>query len=44
LFQVLAHSIEHRADIAHFLGRLGCETPPIDYVIWVYLRDGGAMP
>jgi uncharacterized damage-inducible protein DinB len=41
LFQVLAHSIEHRADIAHFLSRLGYETPPIDYVIWIYLRDGG---
>jgi hypothetical protein len=40
LFQVLAHSIEHQADIAHFLGRLGYETPPIDYVVWIYLRDG----
>lgn len=44
LFQVLAHSIEHRADIAHFLSRLGYETPPIDYVMWIYLRDGGRMP
>jgi uncharacterized damage-inducible protein DinB len=44
LFQVLAHSIEHRADIAQFLSRLGHETPPIDYVIWIYLRDGGRMP
>jgi uncharacterized damage-inducible protein DinB len=44
LFQVLAHSIEHRADIAHFLSRLGHETPPIDYVMWIYLRDGGRMP
>ena len=44
LFQVLAHSIEHRADIAHFLSRLGFETPPIDYVIWIYLKDGGRMP
>ncbi|MGH2610834.1 MAG: DinB family protein [Tepidiformaceae bacterium] len=44
LFQVVAHSIEHRADIAHFLSRLGYETPGIDYVMWVYLRDGGKMP
>ncbi len=44
LFQVVAHSIEHRADIAHFLSRLGYETPPIDYVIWIYLKDGGRMP
>lgn len=44
LFQVLAHSIEHRADIAHFLSRLGYNTPPIDYVVWIYLRDGGVMP
>lgn len=38
LFQVLAHSIEHRADIAHFLSRLGYATPPIDYVQWVVQR------
>lgn len=44
LFQVVSHSIEHRADIAHFLSRLGFETPLIDYVVWVYLRDGGAPP
>lgn len=44
LFQVLAHSIEHRADIAHFLSRLGHETPPIDYIAWVYVKDGGVMP
>lgn len=44
LFQVLTHSIEHRADIAHFLSRLGHDTPPIDYVVWIYLRDGGTMP
>lgn len=44
LFQVLAHSIEHRADIAHFLSRLGYETPPIDYIAWVYIRDGGVIP
>ncbi|MEX0783036.1 MAG: DinB family protein [Dehalococcoidia bacterium] len=44
LFQVLTHSIEHRADIAHFLSRLGHETPPIDYVMWIYLKDGGRMP
>lgn len=44
LFQVVAHSIEHRADIAHFLSRFGYETPPIDYIAYVYLRDGGVMP
>lgn len=44
LFQVLTHSTQHRADIAHFLARLGHDTPPIDYVIWIYLRDGGAKP
>ena len=44
LFQVLAHSIEHRADIAHFLSRLGYKTPPIDYIAWVYVKDGGKMP
>lgn len=44
MFQVLSHSIEHRADVAHFLSRLGHQTPPIDYVIWIYLRDGGQMP
>ena len=41
---VLAHSIEHRADIAHFLSRLGYKTPPIDYIAWVYVKDGGKMP
>jgi len=44
LFQVITHSIEHRADIAHFLGRLGHETPPIDYIVWIYIRDGGVRP
>lgn len=44
LFQVLAHSIEHRADIAHFLSRLGYKTPPIDYIAWVYVNDGGVIP
>jgi len=44
LFQVLSHSIEHRADVAHFLSRFGYETPPIDYIAYVYLRDGGVMP
>ena len=44
LFQVLAHSIEHRADIAHFLSRLGYKTPPIDYIAWVYVKDGGEIP
>lgn len=43
LFQVLAHSIEHRADIAHFLSRLGHETPPIDYIAWVQVKDGGVL-
>lgn len=44
LFQVVSHSIEHRADIAHFLSRFGLKTPTIDYVVWVYLRDGGVPP
>ncbi|OAI40289.1 hypothetical protein AYO38_06135 [bacterium SCGC AG-212-C10] len=37
LFQVITHSIEHRADIASALSRFGLETPPIDYVMWWYL-------
>jgi uncharacterized damage-inducible protein DinB len=44
LFQVVTHSIQHRADIAHFLSRLGYDTPAIDYIAWIYLRDGGTLP
>jgi uncharacterized damage-inducible protein DinB len=35
LLQAVTHSIEHRADLASALTRLGIETPPIDYIAWV---------
>jgi uncharacterized damage-inducible protein DinB len=35
LTQVATHSIEHRADLASAISRLGVSTPPLDYVVWV---------
>jgi uncharacterized damage-inducible protein DinB len=35
LLQAVTHSIEHRADLASAITRLGMETPPIDYIAWV---------
>lgn len=35
LIQVATHSIEHRADLASAISRLGATTPPLDYIFWV---------
>jgi uncharacterized damage-inducible protein DinB len=40
LLQVLMHSTEHRADLASALTRLGANTPPIDYILFAFERDG----
>ncbi len=40
LLQVFTHSVEHRADLASALTRVGASTPPIEYVLWAFERDG----
>jgi uncharacterized damage-inducible protein DinB len=35
LYQVLAHSAQHRAEILWELARAGVDTGEIDYIVWV---------
>ena len=39
LAQVATHSIEHRADLASAISRLGVATPPLDYIFWVMATE-----